>query len=50
MAAAEKLLYVLPKYLYTIEKDESIDKEDREQIRQLKHVLKADNTLPTDLL
>jgi hypothetical protein len=32
-AAAEKLLYILPKYLYSLEKDESVDKEDKEAIR-----------------
>jgi hypothetical protein len=48
--AAEKLLYILPRYLYNLEKDESVDKEDKEQIRQLKHILRSDNVLPTDLL
>lgn len=48
--AAEKLQYILPKYLYSLEKDEIIDKEDREQIRELKHTLRSDNVLPTDLL
>lgn len=31
--AAEKLLYILPKYLYSLEKDESVEKEDKETIR-----------------
>lgn len=31
--AAEKLLYILPKYLYSLEKDESVDKEDKDQVR-----------------
>ena len=48
--AAEKLLYFLPKYLYALEKDESIDKEDKDQLKMLKHVLRSENTLPTDLL
>jgi LETM1-like protein len=48
--AAEKLLYILPKYLYSLEKDESVDKEDRELIKQLKHTLRQENVLPTDLL
>lgn len=48
--AAEKLLYILPKYLYSLEKDESVDKEDRELIKQLKHTLRQENMLPTDLL
>ncbi len=48
--AAEKLLYILPKHFYNLEKDESIDKEDREEIKQLKHLLRSDNVLPTDLL
>jgi hypothetical protein len=48
--AAEKLLYILPKYLYSLEKDESVDKEDKETIRQLKHILRSENVLPTDLL
>jgi hypothetical protein len=48
--AAEKLLYILPKYLYSLEKDESVDKEDREAIKKLKHILRSENVLPTDLL
>ena len=28
--AAEKLLYILPKYLYALEKDPSVDQEDKE--------------------
>ena len=49
-AAAEKLLYILPKYLYSLEKDESVDKDDKDQVRQLKHILRSENVLPTDLL
>ena len=26
--SAEKLLYILPKYLYSLEKDQSVDKND----------------------
>jgi len=26
--SAEKLLYILPKYLYSLEKDQSVDKTD----------------------
>jgi len=48
--AAEKLLYILPKFLYSLEKDANVDKKDQEQIRQLKHVLRSDYILPTDLL
>lgn len=48
--AAEKLLYILPKYLYALEKDPSIPKEDHERIRQLKHILRSESVLPTDLL
>ena len=48
--AAEKLLYILPKYLYNLEKNESVDKDDREKIKQLKHFLRSGNVLPTDLL
>ena len=48
--AAEKLLYILPKYLYSLEKDESVDKEDREAVKRLKHILRSENVLPTDLL
>lgn len=31
--AAEKLLYILPKYLYELEKDVNLPKEDQEKIR-----------------
>jgi len=31
--AAEKLLYILPKYLYNLEKEEIVDKEDKEKIK-----------------
>jgi hypothetical protein len=48
--AASKLLYILPKYLYSLEKDESVDKEDREAVKRLKHILRSENVLPTDLL
>jgi len=48
--AAGKLLYILPKYFYSLEKDDNVDKEDKEQIRQLKHILRSENVLPTDLL
>lgn len=48
--AAEKLIYVLPKYLYSLEKDESVDVADSEAIKRLKHILRSDNVLPTDLL
>lgn len=48
--AAEKLLYILPKYLYALEKDPSIPPKDHEKIRQLKHILRSENVLPTDLL
>jgi hypothetical protein len=49
-AAAEKLIYFLPKYLNSLEKDESVEKEDKEQLRMLKHVFRSKNVLPTDLL
>ena len=49
-AAADKLVYILPKYLYSLEKDESVDAADKEQTRQLKHMLRAQNVFPTDLL
>lgn len=48
--AAEKLIYILPKYLYNLEKDESVDKEDKEKIKRLKDMLRSENVLPTDLL
>jgi len=48
--AAEKLIYVLPKFLYSLEKDELVDVADREEIKRLKHILRSDNVLPTDLL
>lgn len=48
--AAEKLLYILPRYLYALEKDPSVDPADKEQVKQLKHVLRSENVLPTDLL
>ena len=48
--AAGKLLYILPKYLYELEKDVNLPKEDQERIRQLKHILRSENVLPTDLL
>jgi hypothetical protein len=38
--AAGKLLYILPKYFYSLEKDDNVDKEDKEQIRQLQAYLK----------
>ena len=31
--AAEKLLYILPKYLYNLEKDASVEKEDKDQVK-----------------
>lgn len=49
-AAAEKLLYILPKYLYGLEKDQSVEADDKEKVRQLKHILRSENLLPTDLL
>lgn len=39
-AAAEKLIYILPKYLYSLEKDESVHSEDKDQVKQLKHLLR----------
>lgn len=48
--AAEKLIYLLPKFLYSLEKDESVDVTDREAIKRLKHILRSENVLPTDLL
>lgn len=48
--AAEKLIRDMPKYLYSLEKDQKVDKDDIEQIRQLKHALRSDNVLPIDLL
>ena len=48
--AAEKLIYILSKYLYNLEKDESVDKEDKEKIKRLKDMLRSENVLPTDLL
>jgi hypothetical protein len=48
--AAEKLLYILPKYLYALEKDPSVDEADKEQVKHLKHILRSENALPTDLL
>lgn len=48
--AAEKLLYILPRYLYALEKDPSVDPSDKEQVKQLKHILRSENVLPTDLL
>jgi hypothetical protein len=48
--AAEKLLYILPRYLYALEKDPSVDPNDKEQVKSLKHILRSENVLPTDLL
>jgi len=48
--AAEKLLFILPRYLYALEKDPSVDPEDKEQVKKLKHILRSENVLPTDLL
>ena len=48
--AAEKLLYILPKYLYSLDKDLHIQKQDRDRIKQLKYILRSENLLPTDLL
>ena len=48
--SAEKLLYILPRYLYALEKDPRVAQEDKEQIKQLKHVIRSENVLPTDLL
>ena len=31
--AAEKLLYILPRYLYALEKDPSVDPADKEQVK-----------------
>jgi hypothetical protein len=43
-------LYILPKYLNKISKDPNIDEYDREQIKELKELLRNDSVLPTDLL
>jgi ssRNA-specific RNase YbeY (16S rRNA maturation enzyme) len=48
--AAEKLLYILPKYLYNLEKDSSVHLDDTKEIKRLKAVLRSDDKLPTDLL
>ena len=48
--AAVKLLYILPKYFYDLEKDESVNKHDLDKIKQLKNILRLENVLPTDLL
>ncbi len=48
--AAEKLLYILPRYLYSLEKDPSLDPDDKDQVKRLKHVLRSESVLPTDLL
>jgi hypothetical protein len=49
-AASDKLVYILPKYLNDLEKDPSVAEEDKKKIRELKHVFRAKNLLPTDLL
>ena len=49
-AAAEKLVYILPKYLYDLEKDPSVLEEDKKKLRELKHVFRSKNLLPTDIL
>lgn len=48
--AAEKLLYILPKYLYNLEKDQNVNADDLAKIKELKYMLKAEYSLPTDLL
>ena len=48
--AAEKLLYILPKYLYSLEKDSNVDEGDRMKIKKLKAMLRSEHSLPTDLL
>jgi hypothetical protein len=48
--AAEKLLYILPKYLYMLEKDQNVDAHDLADIKKLKHILRSEDKLPTDLL
>jgi 4-alpha-glucanotransferase len=48
--SAEKLLYILPKYLYSLEKDSNVDEVDRAKIKQLKTMLRSEYSLPTDLL
>jgi hypothetical protein len=48
--AAEKLLYILPKYLYSLEKDSNVDAADRAKIKELKNMLRSEHSLPTDLL
>jgi hypothetical protein len=48
--AAEKLLYIIPRYLYALEKDDNVDKEDLNDIKQLKYILRSGDILPTDLL
>ena len=48
--AAEKLLYILPKYLYSLEKDSNVAESDRIKIKKLKTMLRSEHSLPTDLL
>jgi hypothetical protein len=48
--AAQKLQYILPNYLYSLEEDKSVEEADVAEIKKLKHVLRSDNKLPTDLL
>jgi hypothetical protein len=49
-AAAEKLVYILPKYVYDLEKDPNVAETDKKRLRELKHAFRSKNLLPTDLL
>lgn len=49
-AAAEKLKYILPKYVYDLEKDPNVAEGDKKRLRELKHAFRSKNLLPTDLL
>ena len=49
-AAAEKLLYILPRNLYSLEKDPHVGEENLDDIRKLKALIRSEEALPTDLL
>lgn len=48
--AAEKLLYILPNYLAKLISHEELDDMCKENVKNLRTLLKQDKFLPTDLL
>ena len=48
--AAEKLLYILPNYLAKVLNSPEIGDKAKEQVKEVRTMIKRDNYLPTDLL